>query len=237
MVYSYKTVSHIGKRAKNEDDFFPREHGLNTDLFIVCDGLGGHGDGDLAASFVADHLASELNSMKTLNAEKARKALFKVDANLKRYAQQVGNPKMGTTTAFIKTNRSAALLGWVGDSRVYHLRDGKILFRSSDHSMIELFRQNGQLADEDVDSFPLRHIIWQALGQHHNDLQPALEYVPQVQPGDRFFLATDGLTNSCDDTFLSELLMQDPDAVMTTLTEKCTKTATDNFTFTLITAQ
>ncbi len=237
MVYSYKTVSHIGKRAKNEDDFFPREHGVNTDLFIVCDGLGGHGDGDLAASFVADHLALELKKMKTLNADKARKALFKVDTNLKRYAQQVGNPKMGSTAAFIKTTSQSALIGWVGDSRVYHFRNGQILFRSADHSMAELFLQNGQLSAEDVDTFPLKHIIWQALGQHHSDLQPALEYVPEVQSGDRFLLATDGLTNSCDDTFLSELLMQDPDAVMTTLTEKCTKTATDNFTFTVITAQ
>ena len=235
MIYTYQTVTHQGKRDRNEDDYYPRNTASNSDLFIVCDGLGGHGDGDLAAAFVANKLAQELHKLEELDGEQAIEAFNRVDDQLFRYAVQVGNTKMGSTAAFIKMNGQKALLGWVGDSRIYQFRNGKMCFKSTDHTLVELMQQNGQLSEEDLKTFPMKHIIWQAIGPHNGPLKPSVE-ISNVEPGDRFLLATDGLTNSCDENYLGELIMQDQETVVQALHERCQEVATDNFTFTVISA-
>jgi serine/threonine protein phosphatase PrpC len=234
MTYTYHTVTNKGKRTKNEDAFYPSASQTASDLFVVCDGLGGHGNGDLAAAFVAEKLALELKSMNGLDGEAARAAFNKVHLLLNRLAVQVGNLKMGSTAAFLKLNGKQALIGWVGDSRIYQFRNGEIRFRSTDHTLVELMLQNGQLSKEKSKSFPLRHIIWQAIGPHNTPLQPSIEVIPDVEPGDRFLLATDGLTDSCDETLLIELFKQEDEQLIHTLTKHCTERATDNYTFTVI---
>jgi protein phosphatase len=236
MIYTYQTVTHQGKRVKNEDDYYPRNATSNNNLFIVCDGLGGHGDGDLASAFVANELALELHKMQDLDSDYALEAFNKVDERLFRYAVQVGNTNMGSTAAFIKLNGKQALLGWVGDSRIYQFRNGELFFRSTDHTVVELMRQNGQLNEEETKTFPLKHIIWQAIGPHSKPLQPSIEILPDVKPGDRFLLATDGLTDSCEESFLIDLFKQEQTAVVETLHQHCQERATDNFTFTVISA-
>jgi serine/threonine protein phosphatase PrpC len=235
MTYTYHTVTHPGTRAKNEDDYYPRNTTSNSDLFIVCDGLGGHGDGDLAAAFVANRLGKELRKINELDGDQAIEAFNRVDEQLFRYAVQVGNTKMGSTAAFIKLNGKKALLGWVGDSRIYQFRNGQLCFKSTDHTLVELMQQNGQLSEDESKDFPMKHIIWQAIGPHSRPLQPSIE-ISDVEPGDRFLLATDGLTNSCDENYLSELIMQDEEKVVQALHDRCQQVATDNFTFTVISA-
>lgn len=236
MIYTYQSVTHPGKRVKNEDDFHPRQSTTQNNVFIVSDGLGGHGDGDLAATFVTDQLAAELQKLETLEGDHAISALRRVDKRLHQYAQKVGNIKMGSTTAFVKFDKKCALVGWVGDSRIYQFRNGQIRFRSTDHTIAELMHQNGKLSKEESENIPFKHIIWQAMGTHHGTLQPSIELIPDIEPGDRFLLATDGLTNSCDDNCLSELIMQHERDAAAALHERCEKIAHDNFTFTVIRA-
>jgi protein phosphatase len=228
------TVSKQGKRKKNEDDFFPHENQQHNNLFMVCDGIGGHGDGDLAAAFVQMQLARELNEVQQVSAKIIKQAILKTDEKLKYYALQIGNPKMGSTVAAIQFLEERAVIGWVGDSRVYHFRNGQIRFKTTDHTLMELMIENGELSQAETKDFPLKHVIYQAVGPIDSKIKPSAIELTDVMPGDFFFIATDGVFEAWNDQELEQLFLHENADFTQELTEKCNRLSKDNFTFTII---
>lgn len=237
MIYTYQAYTCAGKRPSNEDDFYPRNHGEQSNFFIVSDGVGGHGDGELASKFVVDELAEELHKIQELGSSEPLKILAEVNYRLKLRAQEIGNPKMGSTVAFLVGERQQALVGWVGDSRIYHFRKGELLFRSKDHTLVELLFENGDLTQEQYANYPMKHIIWQAMGSQMKELQPGLELLSDVKPGDHFLLATDGLTEVWPEHDLLSVFSKSKETIAEELITRCHKHATDNFTFMLVEVQ
>ena len=235
MRYHYITYSNKGKRDQNEDNYFPHQGQKHDNLFFVCDGIGGHGNGDLASAFIADHLPNHLPK-ELQSAVSIELAIHKTDTHLKSYARQLGNEKMGSTVAMLKCQADHAWIGWVGDSRIYHLRDQQILFRSKDHSLYQLLLDNDSISQEEAQTYPMKHIIYQALGPKGTQLNPSVETIENIQPDDVFLLASDGVFEAWDDMELAYLTNRGLDELASTLYTRCLDKSKDNFTFTLVQA-
>jgi serine/threonine protein phosphatase PrpC len=197
--------SDVGRvRPLNEDYHrvlqIPLRGGSLT-LLAVADGMGG-----AAAGEVASKLAMEvLDESFTLYARELErgKAMVGIDrltekairlANKRVYAEassDSGRKGMGTTLTLVAIHDNKAVLGHVGDSRAYLVREGRIFQLTKDHSWVEEQRQRGLLSEAEAEVHEWRNLITRALGTR---AQVEPDIVPlSVHPGDIFVLCSDGL--------------------------------------------
>jgi PPM family protein phosphatase len=111
------------------------------------------------------------------------------------------------TAAFVEDDR--VVIGYVGDSRAYLVRDGKLEQLTHDHSLVAELVRSGKLAPEDADSHPQRSVITRALGPDP-DVDVDTFSVP-VQPGDVFLICSDGLTSMVPDDVIGGVLEEHHD--------------------------
>jgi len=199
----------VGKvRKANEDAIL--EHG-NAGLWVVADGMGGHGFGDVASTLVIDYL-SEFNGSSGSNVDEAvaqlRSRLVKANDALRNEATRRGKRVIGSTVVMLlipvdKGDGEAAII-WAGDSRAYRLRDGSLSLLSRDHSYVEELVAIGTLTPEQAIGHPQGHIITRAVGA--NDFLESDVRKLDLLPGDRFLLCSDGLTRDLDDAVIAEVL-------------------------------
>ena len=188
-------------RKKNEDTIFPAISGSSKPPFkaAVCDGLGGHVNGDVASKIAADTLLKEITDLNQIITEANKNILKYQDKN----PSSLG---MGTTMTAISINKDALMkIGHVGDSRCYVL---------SDRNLIKVTE------DQNVPGY--QNVLKQALGS--NEKLNIQEVDFQLQIGDVVFLCSDGLYNEFGeeyikkkmqdgisaDTFVSEVLLLNP---------------------------
>ena len=188
-------------RKKNEDTIFPPVSGSSKAPFkaAVCDGLGGHVNGDVASKIAADTLLEEITDLNQIITEANKNILEYQDKN----PSSLG---MGTTMTAIYIDSDALMkIGHVGDSRCYVL---------SDRNLIKVTE------DQNVPGY--QNVLKQALGS--NEKLNIQEVDFQLQIGDVVFLCSDGLYNEVGeeyikkkmqdgisaDTFVSEVLLLNP---------------------------
>ncbi len=139
------SFSGLGLRTKNED-----YHYTNDNLYIVCDGVGGSPYGEvaskLACSTISDFFAS--NPFTAFDFEYFQKALqYSIEKFKETEAKYPEMKGMSTTVVLIAFDIEGAIIAWLGDSRLYHIRPNKsgakILFKTEDHSLINDLRKQG----------------------------------------------------------------------------------------------
>ncbi len=197
------TASHVGKvREVNEDSLLARPE---VGLWVVADGMGGHGGGDLASSAVVSALAT-IESPDSAAELLARfeDCIIRVNADLRALARSRGTRVVGTTVVAILIHGAHYACVWCGDSRAYLLRGGVLTQISRDHSEVQDLIDRGILEPKEAKSWPRRNVITRALGTAD---QAALEIGDgPLLAGDRFLLCSDGLTNHVDDSEIAALL-------------------------------
>jgi len=195
-------------RSGNEDNFFVAARG-NHGLFIVADGMGGHAAGEVASEMAVQTIEQELDSLKTMDsttADKLSNALRKANRNIhERTMTEVDKQGMGTTASVLLIWDSKYLIGQVGDSRVYLLRDGALTQLTKDHSYVQEQVDAGFLTPEQARYHPYSNVITRCVGASP-DVEPDI-YRGEVSVGDLFLVASDGLTSMVDDRRLQMLLM------------------------------
>ena len=112
---------------------------------------------------------------------------------------------MGATLSFVWIEANGAMIGQVGDSRIYRLPHTSLEELSVDHSPVGRLRQSGRLSETDARRHPSRHVIDQCLGGGDPGLSPDCEQV-ELFPGDILLLCTDGLTDGVEDSELAGIL-------------------------------
>ncbi len=173
-------------RAKNEDaSLVDDEH----TLFAVADGMGGHRGGEVASHTAIEALRAAFAGGASIDVSISR-------ANDAVLARAAGNDEltgMGTTmTAVTVAGRDQLLIGHVGDSRAYLLRNGEMVRITDDHSLVEELVREGRLTPEQAEAHPQRAIVTRALGV---DADVEVDtYEISVEPGDRVLICSDGLT-------------------------------------------
>lgn len=183
----------IGGRDENQDNagFVDTPLGL---LLVVCDGMGGGPSGRTASRLVVDTM---LNILADVSPSTPRDQALKYaieKANDTVYSNAMENPElrgMGTTIAAVIVNEKSAVIAHVGDTRIYLLRKGNIVFRSNDHSLVANLVREHKITEEEARNHPRSNVITKALGIRP-DIEPEMNEI-SFQSGDRFILCTDGI--------------------------------------------
>lgn len=179
-------------RTRNEDSFAYRE---DLGVFVVADGLGGHQAGEIASRMVTS-VVDQLERAADLGERVDRfvQALGVVNGCLQVLAErQAGVELAASTVAALLLDSGKAACVWVGDSRVYRLRDGELRQLSRDHSEAEEGVTDSHVPDNPV---PDSHVVTRAVGAP-DPLEADVERV-DARAGDRFLLCTDGLYGEVD---------------------------------------
>lgn len=246
------SFSEIGKKANQEDCIFPSAKRLNqTDrIFVLCDGMGGHENGEVASQTVCRALGSYLEShfspKKVMTLDLFKEALGYAYDELDKKDTHAAK-KMGTTMTCLCLHKGGYLVAHIGDSRIYHIRpsyvdkaNGRlgILYQSSDHSLVNDLLKAGELTEEEAQHFPQKNVITRAM-------QPNLEHrhkadvfnFSDIKGGDYFFLCCDGvleqLTNEDLCSILANRKLTDAEKLKA-IKNICDDKTKDNFTCILI---
>ncbi|WP_295583881.1 protein phosphatase 2C domain-containing protein [uncultured Lamprocystis sp.] len=182
------TLSHPGGRALNED-----AAGHADGCWVLADGLGGHGGGEVAAQIAVDTLLAAAAQGPLTDPEALAQALLAADVAI--HTRQEADPRlerMRTTVVVLASDGCAALWAHVGDSRLYHFRDGRIRFQTADHSVPQALVKAGEITAAEVRFHEDRNRLLRTLG-NDKDLRPTLaETLLPLATGDAFLLCTDG---------------------------------------------
>ena len=192
-------------RGNNEDAVF-----VGDRLLVVADGMGGLPAGELASDIVARALA-DVDAQPDSN-EPLQDLCAALEAANRRIGAAVAEDDerdgMGTTvTALLLAGDRVAALN-VGDSRCYLSRDGKLTQLTRDDTYVQALVDQGVLTPADARRHPQRALVTQAV--QGGEFRPAGRMVP-VQPGDRFLLCSDGLSDYVDDEVIEQTLRVHPD--------------------------
>ncbi len=209
--FSFAGDTHPGRKyAHNEDNIgWAPEHGL----FLVADGMGGHASGEVASQIVKDTLLRAALTMPLTDALlEAHRAVVAAAA------ESPNQRSMGSTAVIVRIDDARCDIGWVGDSRVYLLRRGRLRLLTRDHSYIELLLEKGELSEADARTHPDRNLVTQTLGIA--DPTPSHTEVT-LRGGDRLLLCSDGLNDELDDAQITTQLRSNtiPNAQVAALIE------------------
>jgi len=188
------------QRQANEDNFIAR-----SPLFVVADGMGGAQAGEVASQTAVEVFKHGLPD--GVPEATLQQMIGVANRNIHDQAHADSSLSgMGTTitAAFVNSEREEVVVGHVGDSRAYRLRNGILQRLTRDHSLVEEMRRRGQITEEQAEDHPQRSIITRALGPEP-EVEVDIQAVP-AEPGDIFLLCSDGLTTMLNDERIRELV-------------------------------
>ena len=184
---SYSSYTDIGGRPCNEDSVRIKDLGSDRVCVILADGLGGHGGGDVASIIAVDTVSSGWNA-NTTPAELTDLAL-----KVHRRVLELQTPacQMKSTLAVLSVDSGRMDYAYVGDSRIYHFYNGKLIFQTKDHSASQIAVMLGQITPDQIRFHEDRSRIFRAIGQDGELSIDADEEI--LEPGKHaFLLCSDG---------------------------------------------
>ena len=194
----------VGKARKlNEDSMLVRP---DVGMWAVADGMGGHEAGDVASQMVVSVLNEiQLGSSLEKYINDIEDALVNVNKKLIEIAHQGEKPTTcGSTVVVMLAYEKYCAFLWAGDSRLYRIRDNKIIQLTTDHSQVQLYVEQGLISKEEAESHPHANMITRAVGATEDfvldvDMQ-------EMKKADRYLLCSDGLTKHISDLDFEKML-------------------------------
>lgn len=231
-----------GKRQKLEDCIYPNPGNATQDdiLFMVCDGVGGHSKGEEASRIACEAMSTFFRD------ESWREEAFDVTMEKAvRYAISemrefvVRHPdagEMSTTLALACLQPSGVAVAWCGDSRIYHIREGEVLWKSRDHSFVQHLVDLGEITPEEASHHPRRNVISRSINPRGDASATDTAFIHDIQPGDYLLLCSDGLLENIDEEALRAILGpgQQVDDKRQLMLHYCDGITKDNFSMYLL---
>ena len=197
-------------RPQNQDAYKIEELDRNTLLCVVCDGMGGAKSGNVASCLAVDVFSQELRSSYHANMDASdvddllQRAVKLANFTVYDQAREVEDfAGMGTTLVAVLVRGKQATVANVGDSRAYLVNSDGIRLITTDHSLVQMMVQRGELLPEQAKNYPGKNLITRAIGTE-TVVQCDLFHI-DLERDDVMLLCTDGLTNLLDD---QELLFE-----------------------------
>ena len=187
MIVNFSSYSSLGGRQNNEDSLLTYESGTSM-LAVVADGLGGHADGEVASQTAIFSLAGALQE-KTVGIEALQEAVQTAHSAVLAKQVETGSD-MKTTIAAVWFGIETARGIHVGDSRIYHFRNDKILYQSMDHSLPQLDVLMGKITQDEIRGNIHQNCLTRVLGSGQNVRGDTV--MLDVRDGDALLLCTDG---------------------------------------------
>ncbi len=178
-------------------------------VFIVADGMGGHAAGEVASEMAVRIIARELGDISRVTNTEAsdliRDSIIRANSTIfQRTLTEQDKRGMGTTATAMVIIDDKYLIGQVGDSRAYLLRDGTLVQLTKDHSYVQEQVDAGYLSPEEARTHPYSNVITRCVGANV-DVTPDV-YSGTLRVGDVYLLASDGLTGMIEDEDLMGLM-------------------------------
>jgi serine/threonine protein phosphatase PrpC len=203
----YADISLLGAREENQDrvTVAVADHAA---LLLVVDGMGGHADGARAAEVTQRVLLESFwhtpqplfdpLGFLHMTLGRAHEEVVRIGAHLPL------EQRPRATCAVCIVQQGSAWWAHIGDSRIYHMRDGALIARTRDHSHVELLLREGLITVEQVQMHPMRNFVESCIGG--DPILPDMSITPRqlVEPGDIFLVCTDGLWGALRDTEMTQ---------------------------------
>ena len=211
-------------RPRNEDALLERP---DIGLWVVADGAGGHGAGDVASNAIVAAMGAippGLSAAELLAQVRLRMAAVHQDLQEEAERRGPGRILASTVVVMLARGEHFAML-WAGDSRAYLLRHGALSRVTKDHSLVQELVDQGTLREDEAESHPQANVITRAIGAH-GELE--LDKVSgRIAEGDRFLLCTDGLFKTMAEAEIAAMLAAGGNA-QAIVTEAVGRGARDN---------
>lgn len=211
MIIKSKTISlqELGKRDNQEDSIYPPvsdNECKGSDLYILCDGMGGHDCGEVASqnvcSTMSEYVLSNPREDGLFDKDDFYTALNVAYDRLDSLDDNQSEKKMGTTLTFLKIHRGGVFIAHIGDSRIYHIRPSaqKILHVTRDHSLVNFLISLGELTPEEARTSKQKNIITKAIQPNQGCREKAdCLNITDVREGDYFYMCSDGMLEISED--------------------------------------
>jgi len=196
MKYHLATTCRLGNRKTNQDRFAVVET-CNAVMIVIADGMSGHSEGKLAADTLVDSVVRSFNNTKFPHAmpQKFFQQIIAIAHQEVLDAGKKCSPPVSprTTCVLCLIQQGTAIWAHVGDSRLYWIRDGKILKHTRDHSRVEEMYQQGLITAEQKLRHPERNIVTQCIGSAKKPPRPTISQTKPLKADDVLLLCSDGL--------------------------------------------
>ncbi len=210
------SVSHPGRIRKENEDFVFHGETPNGYVAIVCDGMGGHAAGEVAARLAAQTVFDSLTQASSSDdpAQLLTEAIGRAHEAIRQHGQQHTHTEgLGTTIVVGLLRKDKLYYAHVGDSRLYLYERGHLQLLTEDDSLVHQMLREGLITPEQALHHPQKNVLSQSLGGS----QPPAPHVAEkrLSPGTMLLLCTDGLSNLLSQEEMASIL-----AAPTTLSEK-----------------
>ena len=217
-------------RTLNEDSYYMPVEGES--FVAVADGMGGHKAGEVASGMAVRVLREILSAEKSVSDDRMRYAFGRANREVYLESERdAGKKGMCTTMTALWFGQDQVVMGHVGDSRAYRLREGRLLRASTDHSYVEELIKIGAITPEMARTHPQRNVITRSIGPWPRVEADVNTF--DLQKGDVWMLCSDGLTTYLTDEDIRNVLTLDmnwQDKVKTLIDMSLQKGGADNVT-------
>jgi serine/threonine protein phosphatase PrpC len=222
MQIEYAKVSALGDRTDNQDRAAVVV-ASNAALMMVFDGMGGHSDGAAAAE-TGLKVVQDIFTSSTLPVFDPQGFLYMALSSAHDEVVKLGNElavdfRPRATCAVCLVQEGGAFWAHIGDSRIYQLRNGRVLSRSRDHSHVEVLIQEGAITEEEALDHPMRNFVECCIGGDAPVPDMSITGKKHLQSGDVLLACSDGLWSGLSDSDVAEISNDGTD----TLTENLKK--------------
>lgn len=220
MKFTIYQNSRQGPRQYNQDRL-AYSYSKDALLLVLADGMGGHRHGEVAAQLAVKTLTDAfqrlavplLNSPAKFLTDHIQQVHDMIE-NVTQRDELIESPRTTIVAAVIQ--RGFLYCAHVGDSRLYHFRDGHLLFRTEDHSVVQSLYKKGVISKEEMATHPYKNKIYNCVG---GEQTPQIDLANRVElaEGDTILLCTDGVWGFVSDPLIKEILHQNNDIAETTM--------------------
>lgn len=202
-------------RKTNQDTFYFQSLDKNACFAIVCDGMGGRKAGHIASQMTREIIKKRINSEFTMELDfNGIKSLIFSAINQANYEvfekskSSLDFDGMGTTLTFVLVKEFVAFIAHIGDSRIYSINKNEINQITTDHSMVQMLYDKGEITFEEMKNHPQKNIITRAIGVEKN-IEIDYKEVPfefGMNLDSKILLCSDGLHNVVGDEEILEIV-------------------------------
>jgi len=208
MQIEYAKVSALGDRSDNQDRAAVVVAD-NAALMLVFDGMGGHSDGARAAE-AGLKIVQDLFMDATLPIFDPQGFLYMALAHAHDEVVDIGQDvavdfRPRATCAVCLVQEGGSFWAHIGDSRIYHVRDGTVLSRSRDHSHVEVLIQEGAITEEEALDHPMRNFVECCIGGDAPVPDMSITVRQELRPGDVLLACSDGLWSGLGDEDMAQI--------------------------------
>lgn len=232
-VKSIGGFSKQGKRENNEDYIIYKEENNPDNRFIIlCDGMGGHGHGEIASKTVADAVFEYLKSLEKdeYDAQDLQDAVDVAQSTLTATNTFDDEKSMGTTLVVAVINKKNIIVGHIGDSRCYLFdENGLKKFRTKDHSKVAEAVEAEILTEEEAFNNPHKNILTRCVVAGKSNVKIEVDCL-QIDNNDRILLCSDGVNDAMRDKEIEEVLInRDIHSALGIIDNNCAEKSKDNY--------